>query len=127
MKLSSRLSRWVRNTVWMSRNSSSNTQPTWPRLGSEPNSEEPTDVEQIRQAQRAEELLRDPLLADSLLAIDSDLIQQMREAKLDNPEVHTRLITALQISAAMRKHLWRLLQEGHAAQQRIEMRGRRID
>lgn len=81
----------------------------------------------MRLAQRAEELLRDPLLAESVFAIDSDLIQQMREAKLDNPELHTRLITALQITAAMRKHLWHLLQNGHAAQQRLEMRGKRID
>jgi len=84
-------------------------------------------VDQVRQAQRAEELLRDPLLAESVLAIDNDLIQQMREAKLDNQDLHTRLITALQISAAMRKRLWQLLQEGQAAQQRLEMRGRRID
>lgn len=84
-------------------------------------------MELLRKAQRAEELLRDPLLCESIWAIDNDLIDQMREAKLDNPELHTRLITALQISAAMRKHLLHLLQAGHAAQQRLELRGRRID
>jgi hypothetical protein len=78
-------------------------------------------------AQHAAELLQDPLLAESLFAIDQDLLAQIGEVKLDKPEMHTRLITALQISAAMRRHLWHLLQNGQAAQQRLELRGTRID
>lgn len=86
-----------------------------------------TDQEEIRRAQHAEQLLRDPMLAECMQAIETDLIEQMRDASLDKQDMHTRLITALQCTRAIERRLWQLLQLGHAAQQRIEMKGRRID
>lgn len=59
--------------------------------------------------------------------MESDLIQQMRQVKLDDKEGHTRLVMALQISNAVKRHLWLMIQDGAAAVQEIQLRGKRID
>jgi hypothetical protein len=51
----------------------------------------------------------------------------MRLVKLDDREGHTRLVMALQISHAVRRQLWLLIQDGAAAVQEIQLRGKRID
>lgn len=81
----------------------------------------------MRRAHHAQQLLNDPLLSESVWAIDSDLLEQMRQVKLDDHVAHSRLITALQVTQAIRRHLYRVLHEGFEAQQRIDLRGRRID
>lgn len=117
---------WVQTLRSRLRKWSSSTQQTWPRPGSVQNSDV-TDQEAIRRARHAEQLLRDPMLAECMQAIEIDLIEQMRDASLDKQDMHTRLITALQCTRAIERRLMQLLQHGHAAMQRIEMKGRRID
>jgi hypothetical protein len=51
----------------------------------------------------------------------------MRQVRLDDKEGHTRLVMALQISHAVTRHLWHLIQDGAVAADQINVRGRRID
>ena len=81
----------------------------------------------MRRAQHAQQLLSDPMLSDALWAIDSEIIDEIRKVKLDDSTGHSRLIIALQVSDGIRRHLYKVLHEGFEAQQRIEMRGRRLD
>ena len=81
----------------------------------------------VKRGQRAQELLRDDLLAESFQAVETDIIEQIRIVKLDDRESHVRLVTALQISTAMRRKLWHMVQDGAAAVEHLDLRGRRID
>lgn len=59
--------------------------------------------------------------------MESDLLNQMRQVKLDDKDGHTRLVMALQINHAVKRHLWLMIQDGAAAVQEIQLRGKRID
>lgn len=52
---------------------------------------------------------------------------QMRQVNLSDRDSHTRLVLALQVSQAISKHLWQLIQTGKEAEQSIKLRGSRID
>lgn len=67
------------------------------------------------------------MLQEAFLAVDTDLMQQLRSVRLDDRDGHTRLVMALQISEAVRKHLWLLMQDGAAARETIQLRGKRLD
>lgn len=77
--------------------------------------------------QAAQELLSNSLLRESISAVEAALLKQMHQVKLDDVAGHTRLIVALQVSQAVNRHLWHVMQDGAAAQQEISLRGRRID
>lgn len=77
--------------------------------------------------QAAQELLGNPLLRESIGSIEASLLKQMHQVKLDDVAGHTRLILALQVSQAVNRHLWHVMQDGQAAVQEINLRGRRID
>lgn len=49
----------------------------------------------------------------------------MKSVRLDDKEGHTRLVMALQMSNAVNRHLWLVIQDGQAAQ--LNVRGSRID
>lgn len=59
--------------------------------------------------------------------MELDLLNQMRRVSLADSEAHTRLVMGLQTNDAVRKHLWLLIQDGHAATDEINLRGTRID
>lgn len=75
----------------------------------------------------AQELLANSLLNDTIDSIQSDLLKQMHQVKLDDVSAHTRLILALQVNGAIQRALWMRIQDGSAAMQEINLRGRRID
>jgi hypothetical protein len=75
----------------------------------------------------AEQLLRNPLLNEAIISIEQDLLAQMRAVKLDDVNSHTRLILALQTNQAVSRALWARIQDGHRAQDELNLRGRRID
>lgn len=75
----------------------------------------------------AQELLANSLLNDTIDSIQSDLLKQMHQVKLDDVAAHTRLILALQVNGAIQRALWMRIQDGSAALQEINLRGRRID
>jgi hypothetical protein len=60
-------------------------------------------------------------------ALEADLVSQMKSVRLDDPEAHTRLVLALQMSSAVTRHLWRTVQDGATAREQIQLRGSRID
>lgn len=55
------------------------------------------------------------------------MLKQMHHVKLDDVDAHTRLILALQVSQAVNRHLWGVIQDGEIARQELNLRGRRID
>lgn len=59
--------------------------------------------------------------------MEADLLNQLRNVKLDDKDGHTRLVMALQISNAVRKHLVLLIQDGDLAAHELSLRGKRID
>lgn len=75
----------------------------------------------------AEQLLANPVLQQAFKAIEDDLLRQFRAVDLKDSEAHTRLVLAYQTSHAVGRHLWQLIQDGHAATAELNMRGRRID
>lgn len=81
----------------------------------------------MRRAQAAQELLQNSLLNEAIISINHDLLRQMETVKLDDVAAHTRLIIALQVAGAIRRSLWNRIQDGQAASQEINLRGRRID
>jgi hypothetical protein len=83
--------------------------------------------ERVRRGEMAQELLRNSLLNEAIISIEADLLAQMYAVKLDDVNSHTRLILALQTNRAVSRHLWNRIQDGVAASQEIQLRGRRID
>lgn len=81
----------------------------------------------MRRAQAARELLDNVLLREAIAAIEADILQQMRMVKLDDADAHTRLVLALQTAGAVNRRLWHLIQDGNAALEQINLRGKRID
>lgn len=75
----------------------------------------------------AEQLLDNPLLQESLQAQEMDLLSQIKAVRLDDKESHTRLVMAMQMTHAVSKHLWLLIQDGQVAADQINVRGKRID
>ena len=113
---------WI--TLWESLNSKS--VPTWTlrRSVSVPN----LSPEQRRlRGIQAEQLLSNELLQEAFFALQSDLLAQMAQVKLDDGPGHTRLVLALQMSKAVERQLWMLIQDGQSAMESIKMRGSRID
>lgn len=81
----------------------------------------------MRRGQAAHELMLNPLLRESIHAVEMTLLKQMHQVKLDDVAGHTRLIIALQVSQAVNRHLWSVMQDGEVAHQELRLRGRRID
>jgi hypothetical protein len=61
------------------------------------------------------------------MALDRDLLNQLRQVSLADKDAHTRLVMGLQTNAAVQRHLWMMIQDGVNAEQQIQLRGRRID
>ena len=72
-------------------------------------------------------MLQNDLLRESINSVEAGLLKQMHHVKLDDVAGHTRLILALQVSQAVNRHLWALIQDGHASRMDLELRGKRID
>jgi hypothetical protein len=81
---------------------------TSPSPESGPRSQE----ERMRRAQAAHELIQNPLLRESINSVEATLLKQMHQVKLDDVAGHTRLILALQVSQAVNRHLWAVMQDG---------------
>ena len=62
-----------------------------------------------------------------MLAEEARIVKQMRECKLDDKDAHQRLVMALQISSAVKRNLWAMIQDGYEAGEAIRIRGSRID
>lgn len=75
----------------------------------------------------AQQLLENELLRESFYALQSDILNQMRQVSLADKEGHTRLVLAMQTATAVERQLWMLIQDGHAAVGELNMRGSRID
>jgi hypothetical protein len=75
----------------------------------------------------AQQLLDNEVLQSAFYALTADLLRQIDQVKLDDKDGHTRLVMALQMSKAIERQLWLLVQDGHEAVQQINLRGKRID
>lgn len=62
-----------------------------------------------------------------MAALEADIVQQLYAVKLNSPDDHSRLVTALQVSRAVGRHLWHLIQDGAAVEADLNLRGKRID
>jgi len=51
----------------------------------------------------------------------------MQRCPLDDQNAHTRLVMALQISGAVSRNLWHMINAGANAVEEIKWRGKRID
>ena len=81
----------------------------------------------MQRAREAEALLHNPVLNDAIKSIESGLLAQMRAVKLDDVQAHTRLILAYQLNREVQQTLWSQIQDGHAAGEVVQMRGKRLD
>lgn len=75
-----------------------------------------TKDEEIRRAQRAEAILKDPLYIEAWEGINARLVKLMTEAKTDEATLKAK--TCIGLLADMRQHFGRILYDGrHAAEQ----------
>lgn len=81
----------------------------------------------MRKGMAAQELLRNPLLRDALQAVREDLNAQLMTCNLADTVAHTRLVTAMQVTRAVEKHLLSIIESGAGAVEQINLRGKRID
>ncbi len=81
----------------------------------------------LRRADRATELLSNPLLNESIAALEADLIGQLRMTSLSDVQSHTRLAMAFQVTTAVTRHLHHIIHDGEVAAGSIQLRGMRID
>lgn len=81
----------------------------------------------LRRADRAQELLNNELLNESVATLIEDLNQQLRTVSLSDVDGHTRLVMALQVTHAVTRHLRHIIHDGLAAGEQIQLRGKRID
>lgn len=81
---------------------------------------------QIR-GREAQQLLDNETLRSAFYALNQDLLRQIDHVKLDDMEGQRRLVMAVQMTKAVEKQLWLLVQDGHEAANSIQLRGRRID
>ncbi len=103
----------------------SNPASTWPRPASVQRSLSPED--RIRRAEQAQELLSSSLLREAVYTEEMNILNQMRQCSLSDKESHTRLVMALQMSSAVTRNLWRMINDGNEAAESIRMRGTRLD
>lgn len=75
----------------------------------------------------AQQLLANPLLREALNAIRQDLNAQLMSVNLTDVPAHTRLVTAMQVTRAVERHLLYLIDQGAAAVEQIKLGGTRID
>ena len=59
--------------------------------------------------------------------MEADLLNQLRNVKLDDRDGHTRLVMALQINHAVARQLRMVIQDGERAVHELSLRGKRID
>jgi hypothetical protein len=78
-----------------------------------------------QRAVTAQQLLENSLLQEAFGAVEADLVRQLKACRLDDKDGHTRLVMALQMSQAVNRHLWLVIQDGRAAQ--LNVKGSRID
>jgi hypothetical protein len=71
--------------------------------------------------------LANPLLRESLQAVRDDLNAQLLRVNLSDSGAHTRLVTAMQVTRAVERHLLDIIDSGAAAVEAINLHGRRID
>lgn len=83
--------------------------------------------EWIRHGQAAAELLANPLFHEAMTAVRNDLNAQLMTVRLDDVNVHTRLIMAMQVTRAVERHLVSIVETGQAAAGELNLRGMRID
>jgi hypothetical protein len=62
-----------------------------------------------------------------LQAVREDLNAQLMTVNLADTVAHTRLVTAMQVTRAVEKHLLDIIDSGAAAVEEISLRGKRID
>lgn len=75
----------------------------------------------------AQQLLENPVLHEAVAAEEVRILTQMRQCSLADRETHTRLVMALQMSTAVSRNLWVMIQDGKEAAESIRLRGSRID
>lgn len=81
----------------------------------------------LKRAQEAQLLLSNDVLREAVWKEREHIIDQMLKVSLADKDSHTRLIMALQMSQAVNRNLWIVIQDGHQAAQNIQLRGSRID
>ena len=115
----------LKSVISPSRSSKLKAESISPRLESEQRSLSPEEI--LRKGQAASELMANPLLAESLGALEADLLAQIRTVSLADVAGHTRLVLAVQVTGAVTRHLKHLIHDGQVAAESISLRGKRID
>ena len=86
-----------------------------------------TPEQRSHRARAAQQLLDNEVLQSAFYALKADLLSQIDQVKLDDRDGHQRLVLAVQMTKAVERQLWLLVQDGHVATQQINLRGKRID
>lgn len=86
-----------------------------------------TDEQRKIRGVAAEQLLSNELFVESLANVEKDILDQLRCVRLDDEQAHSRLVMALQVTHAVQKQIWMMVQDGFQAVEQLNLRGRRID
>lgn len=78
--------------------------------------------DRARRAEAANQLKANPLFKEAFLAAEDSILRQMRDVKMRDTEMHTRLIQALQVQDAVVRYLNAVINDGVAANKELEVR-----
>jgi hypothetical protein len=76
-------------------------------------------LEEIKRAERAEEVLNNPLFIEAVDKVRSGIINSMAESPLGDDRTHNRLVIAMQILNQIKKQLTDVVQTGKMAKLQV--------
>ena len=76
-------------------------------------------LEEIKRAERAEEVLNNPLFIEAVYKVRSGIINSMAESPLGDDRTHNRLVIAMQILNQIKKQLTDVVQTGKMAKLQV--------
>jgi len=76
-------------------------------------------LEEIKRAERAEEVLNNPLFIEAVDKVRSGIINSMAESPLGDDRTHNRLVIAMQILNQIEKQLTDVVQTGKMAKLQV--------
>lgn len=71
-----------------------------------------TEAEELRRADRAQELMSDPLMVEAFETIEGGLVSAMRRVALGDEKAHRELIYMLQVVGSVKQHLEQIIATG---------------
>jgi hypothetical protein len=83
-------------------------------------------LEEVKRADRAEEVLNNPLFIEAVDKVRTGIIHSMAESPLGDAQTHNRLVIALQLLSQIEKQLQSVVQTGQMAKMQVNSPVERI-